>query len=102
MVGTRPGTRALTCFYQAILVLVWFRESTDQASPETALGASRASAYRYVAESARVLAAQSPSLHDALTRVAADGLSHVILDAKLFDTGRLAETSVSVKGDTID
>ena len=50
----------------------------------------------------RVLAAQTPTLHDALTRVAADGWSHVILDGKLFDTDRLAETTVSVKGDTID
>ncbi|MEU1241759.1 hypothetical protein ABZ388_15505 [Micromonospora parva] len=63
---------------------------------------SRATAYRYVAEAVRVLAAQTPTLHDALRRDAADGWSHVILDGKLFDTDRLAETTVSVKGDTID
>jgi hypothetical protein len=63
---------------------------------------SRATAYRYVAEAVRVLAAQTPTLHDALRRVATDGWSHVILDGKLFDPDRLAETTTSVKGDTID
>jgi hypothetical protein len=28
--GTRRGTRALTCFYQAILILVWFRKGEDK------------------------------------------------------------------------
>ncbi|MGZ6772822.1 MAG: transposase family protein [Mycobacteriaceae bacterium] len=63
---------------------------------------SRATAYRYVAEAVRVLAAQTPTLHEALTRVAVDGWSHVILDGKLFDTDRVAETTTSVKGETID
>ncbi|MDM4723458.1 hypothetical protein QTQ03_29175 [Micromonospora sp. WMMA1363] len=27
--GTRRDTRALTCFYQALLVLVWFRKGED-------------------------------------------------------------------------
>ena len=25
--GTRAGTRALTCFYQALMVLAWFRKA---------------------------------------------------------------------------
>lgn len=101
-VGTRPGTRALTCFYQAILVLVWFRKGEDKTTLGAGFGVSRATAYRYVAEAVRVLAAQTPTLHDALARVTADGWSHVILDGKLFDTDRLAETTTSVKGDIID
>lgn len=101
-VGTRPGTRALTCFYQALLVLVWFRKGEDKTTLGAGFGVSRATAYRYVAEAVRVLAAQTPTLHDALRRVAADGWSHVILDGKLFDTDRLTETTTSVKGDTID
>jgi hypothetical protein len=32
------------------------------------------------------VARRAPTLHDALSRVAADGWSHVILDGKLFDT----------------
>jgi hypothetical protein len=100
--GTRKGTRALTCFYQAILVLVWFRKGEDKTVLGAGFGVSRATAYRYVAEGVEVLAAQAPDLHTALCRVAAEGWSHVILDGKLFATDRLAETTVSVKGKTID
>lgn len=100
--GTRRGTRALTCWYQALLVLVWFRKGEDKALLGAGFGVSRATAYRYLAEGARVLAAQAPGLHDALKRVAAEGWSHVILDGKLFHTDRLTETTTSVKGETID
>lgn len=101
-VGTRSGSRALTCWYQALLVLVWFRKGEDKITLAAGFGVSRATAYRYIAEAVRVLAAQTPTLHEALQRVAADGWSHVILDGKLFDTDRLAETTTSVKGGTID
>jgi hypothetical protein len=101
-VGTRRGTRVLTCFYQAILVLAWFRKGGDKALLGAGFGVSRATAYRYLTEGIAVLAAQAPDLHDALKRVAADGWSHGILDGKLFTTDRLAETTTSVKGDTID
>ncbi|WP_225854157.1 transposase family protein [Micromonospora sp. ALFpr18c] len=100
--GTRAGAWALTCFYQALLVLVWFRKGEDKTIIGAGFGVSRATAYRCVAEAVRVLAAQTPTLHDALARVAADGWSHVILDGKLFDTDRLAETTSSVKCDPID
>ena len=89
----------MTCFYQALLVLVWFRKGEDKTILGAGFGVSRATAYRYLAEAVRVLAAQTPTLHDALRRVAADGWSHVILDGKLFDTDRLAETTISVKGE---
>jgi hypothetical protein len=98
-VGTRRGTRKLTCFYQALLVLVWFRKGEDKTTLGAGFGVSRATAYRYVAEAVAVLTAQTPTLHDALRRVAADGWSHVILDGKLFDTDRLTEKTTSVKGD---
>jgi hypothetical protein len=100
--GTRTGTRALTSFYQAILVLAWFRKGEDKTLLGAGFGVSRATAYRYLAEGVQVLAAQAPDLHDALRRVAAEGWSHVILDGKLFATDRLAETTTSVKGTTID
>jgi hypothetical protein len=100
--GTRRGTRRLTCFYQALLVLVWFRKGEDKTTLGAGFGVSRATAYRYVEEAITVLAAQTPDLHTALRRVAAEGWSHVILDGKLFDTDRLAETTTSVKGATID
>ena len=100
--GTRKGTRALTCFYQAILVLVWLRKGEDKTLLGAGFAVSRATAYRYVTEGIKVLAAQAPHLHDALKRVADEGWSHVIVDGKLFATDRLAETTTSVKGDTID
>lgn len=100
--GTRRDTRALTCFYQALLVLVWFRKGEDATLLGAGFGISRATAYRYLAEGVTVLAAQAQDLHTALRRVAEDGWSYVILDGKLFDCDRVAETTVSVKGDTID
>jgi hypothetical protein len=101
-VGTRTGTRALTCHYQAILVLVWFRKGEDKTLLGAGFGVSRATAYRYVAEGVKVLSAQAPNLHAALRRVADQGWSHVILDGKLFATDRMAETTTSVKGASID
>lgn len=101
-VGTRKGTRALTCFYQAILVLVWFRKGEDKTLLGAGFGVSRATAYRYVTEGIKVLSAQAPDLHTALQRVADEGWSHVILDGKLFTTDRVTETTTSVKGHSID
>jgi hypothetical protein len=100
--GTRKKTRALSCFYQALMVLVWFRKAEDLSLLGAGFGISRATAYRYRDEGIAVLAAQAQDLHTALRRVAADGWSHVILDGKLFDCDRLTETAVSVKGETID
>jgi hypothetical protein len=100
--GTRRRTRALTCWYQALMVLAWFRKGEDKTLLGAGFGVSRATAYRYVAEGIRVLTAQAPDLHDALQRVSAAGWSHVILDGKLFATDRLGETTTSVTGDTID
>jgi hypothetical protein len=102
LLGTRRRTRALTCYYQALMVLTWFRKAEDTAMLGVGFGVSRATAYRYIAEGIAVLAAQQPDLHDALRRAAADGWAFVILDGKLFDCNRLAETITSVKGKTID
>lgn len=100
--GTRRGTRALSCFYQALLVLVWFGKAEDVALLAAGFGISRATAYRYRDEGIAVLAAQAGDLHTALRRVAGDGWSHVILDGKLFDCDRLTETTLSIKQETID
>ena len=100
--GTRRRTRALTCYYQALMVLAWFRKAEDTALLGAGFGISRATAYRYIAEGIAVLAAQQPDLHDALRRAAEDGWTFVILDGKLFDCDRLAETTTSVKGKAID
>jgi hypothetical protein len=100
--GTRRRSRALTCFRQALMVLVWFCKNEDKTLLGAGFGVSRATAYRYLAEAITVLSRQAPDLHQALRRVAAEGWSHVILDGKLFPTDRLAETTTSVKGEPID
>ncbi|WP_223884381.1 transposase family protein [Micromonospora craniellae] len=99
--GTRRDTRALTCFHQALLVLIWFRKAEDLTLLAAGFGISRATAYRYRDEGVAVLAAQATDLHTALRRAAADGWPYVILDGKLFDCDRLTETTLSVKGETI-
>jgi hypothetical protein len=100
--GTRRGTRALTCFYQALMILIWFRKQEDATLLGAGFGVSRATAYRYLAEGITVLAARRPDLHDALQRAADDGWAFVILDGKLFDSDRLTEATTSVKGKAID
>lgn len=100
--GTRKGSRALTCWYQALLVLAWFRNQGDLALVGAGFGVSRATAYRYRDEVIDVLAAHAPDLHEALERVAADGWAHVVVDGKVFRTDRCAETTQSRKGETIN
>jgi hypothetical protein len=65
-------------------------------------GISRATGYRYLDEVIEVLAAQAPELHEALQHAKHDGLTHLILDGKLFSTDRLGEKATSVGGELID
>ncbi|MEU8658104.1 transposase family protein [Actinoplanes philippinensis] len=102
MLGTRRRTRALTCNYQALMILIWFRKAEDTALLGAGFGISRATAYRYITEGITVLAAQRPDLHDALKRAATDGWAFVIIDGRLFDSDRSSETTTSVNGKTID
>ena len=46
--GTPRGSRALTCFWQAVLGLRWFRDRTAPDALARDHGISRATAYRYV------------------------------------------------------
>ena len=101
-VGTRKGTRALTCHSQALFALVWFRKREDVALIGTGFGISAATAYRYRNEVIDVLAAQTPDLHQALERVRTEGWSHVILDGKIIASDRCRAKTTSVKGDQID
>jgi hypothetical protein len=55
-----PRGRALTCFWEAVLVLRWFRERTSPDALAGDHGISRATAYRYRDEVIAVLASQSP------------------------------------------
>ena len=54
--GTPRGSRALTCFWQAVLGLRWFRDRTAPDALARDHRISRATAYRYVEEFITVLA----------------------------------------------
>lgn len=100
--GTRTATRALTCWRQALFVLVWFRKREDLELLGAGFGISRATAYRYRDEALQALTTQAPDLHDALHRVQQDGWTHVILDGTVITTDRCAAKTTSVKGEPID
>jgi DDE superfamily endonuclease len=100
--ATPTGSRKLSCRDQAVLSLRWFRDRTRIARLAVDHGISRATAYRYVAEAVDVLSAQAPGLDEALERALADGVPYVILDGKIFETDRLAESVTSAKGEEID
>ncbi len=58
---TPRGSRALTCYWQAVAGLRWFRDHTTCDALARDHGISRATAYRYVDEVIAVLAGQAPS-----------------------------------------
>lgn len=100
--GTPTGSRALTCFGQAVLALRWFRDRTSPTALARDHGISRATGYRYLDEVIEILAEQAPDLRHALERAKDCGFSHVILDGKIIPTDRCKEPAISVKGQLID
>ena len=73
-IGTRDGTRALTCWKQAVFTLAWFRDRPDIRRLGQGFGISQATAYRYKDEAVEVLAAEAPTLREALERAVEQGL----------------------------
>ncbi len=100
--GTPRGSRALTCFWQAVLGLRWFRDRAAIGALARDHQISRATAYRYVDEVITVLAAEAPGLPQALARARAEGEVFVILDGKVIPSDRCREKTISVKGQAID
>ncbi len=86
--GTGVGSRAASCFDQAVLVLRWFREDTGMPTLARDAGVSIATGYRYLHEGIDALAAQAPDLHEVLERGKAAGWTHVVLDGTLIRTDR--------------
>ncbi|WP_344242535.1 transposase family protein [Actinocorallia libanotica] len=101
-VGTPTSSRALTCWKQAVFVLVWFRFKPNITVHGAAFGISQSTAHRYLHEVVDVLADQAPDLHEALGQAVADGWPRMVLDGKVFATDRCRITTTSVKGETID
>ena len=100
--GTRDGTRALTCFRQAVFALAWFRDRPDIRRLGQGFGISQATAYRYKDEAVEVLAAKAPSLRQALEAAVEQGLPYLILDGTLISSDRCAAKKTSKKGREID
>ncbi|MGW5644034.1 transposase family protein [Saccharopolyspora sp. NPDC003752] len=100
--GTRKGQRALTPFWQSVLGLRWFRDSTDIARLARDHEVSRATGYRYLDEVIKVLSEDAPDLHQALRQAKDDGWTYVILDGKIFSSDRVGEKTISVTGTEID
>ena len=101
-IGTRRGTRKLTCWKQAVFVLAWFRDRPDIPRLGRGFGLSQATAYRYIAEAIEVLAARAPSLRQALEKARELGLPYLILDGTIVAADRCAEKKISKKGKEID
>ena len=101
-IGTRDGTRALTCWKQAVFTLAWFRDRPDIPRLGRGVGISQATAYRYKDEAVEVLAAKAPSLREALDRAVEQGLPYLILDGTLISSDRCADKKASRKGREID
>jgi hypothetical protein len=101
-IGTRDGTRALSCWKQAVFTLAWFRDRPDIRRLGQGSGISQATAYRYKDEAIEVLAAKAPSLREALERAVEQGLPYLILDGTLISPDRCADKKTSRKGKEID
>jgi hypothetical protein len=101
-VGTRRGTRALTCWKQAVFVLAWFRDRPDIRRLGQGFGISQATAYRYLDEAVQVLAARAPSLREALDKTRDLRLPYLILDGMIVAPDRCAGKKTGKKGKEID
>jgi hypothetical protein len=100
--GTRTGTRALSCWNQAVFVLAWFRDRPDVRRLGRGFAISQATAYRYLDEGIDVLAAKAPGLKEALEQALEAGYAYLILDGKIVASDRCSEPAVSRKGKNID
>src|SRR5439155_12190141 len=75
--GTRTGTRARSCFKQAVLVIRWFLDGTRvaQLAGDNAIGKS--TAYTYLHEGIGVLADKTPWLVAEMLEAKNDGYGNV-------------------------
>ena len=71
--GTPRGSRKLTCYWQAVLGLRWFRDRAAVDALARDHGVSRATGYRYLDDVIEVLAAEAPELPGALARARGEG-----------------------------
>lgn len=101
-VGTRRGTRKLTCYRQAVFTLAWMRDGVDIERLGAGFGLSRSTAYEYHAEALGEIAKRGTDLVATLERALRDGTPYLILDGTVVECNRLDEKKVSSKGNIID
>ena len=86
--GTRAGSRALSPFQQAVLILRWFLDATRVAQLAVDNANKKSTVYDYLHEGFTVLAAQAPQLDSALLAAKMAGHSHISIDGTLIETDR--------------
>ncbi len=96
--GTRSGTRALSCWKQAVFALAWFRDRPDIRRLGQGFGISQATVYRYKDEAVEVLSAEAHTPREALERAVEQGLPYLILDGTLVSSDRCADKKTTRKG----
>ena len=82
--------RKLNPGQQALLVLVHLRKGETFAELAAGFGVSTATAWRYVTETVRLLAARAPSLRTAVRAAKKAGRAFVVIDGTLIPVDRLA------------
>ena len=82
--------RKLNPGQQALLVLAHLRKGETFAELAAGFGVSTATAWRYVAETVRLLAARAPSLRTAVRAAKNAGRAFVVIDGTLIPVDRLA------------
>ena len=75
---------------QALLVLAYLRKGETFADLAAGFGVSTATAWRYAAETVRLLAARAPKLRSALQAATKAGHAFVVIDGTLIPVDRLA------------
>jgi hypothetical protein len=88
--GTRRGTRALSTFKQAVMVLRWLLDDARMSALARDNGIGVSTAYDYRDEAIALLAACKPSLYNALLAAKAAGHTPVIVDGTLIETDRIS------------
>lgn len=91
--------RALTCYDQAVMLLVWFAKGDTFAQLATHFGVCTDTAWRYVTEGIDALAVLAPTLHEALQ--AAGTERRLLLDGTLIPTWRCAGVATETNPDPL-
>jgi DDE superfamily endonuclease len=86
--GTRAGTRALSPFQHAVLILRWFLDDTRVGQLACDNAISKSTVYDYLHEGITVLAARAPKLESALLAAKTAGHGHISIDGTLIETDR--------------